>query len=108
MTAPTAVLDRAPGRPSLPTRQEPPPSTPAPAQPHDLVAARASGQQPAATPGLAERPWEDVAPLLGAGWACRHAELCPTPDRHGWRVSSPAVQEGWALGHTRPYEEHVS
>ena len=102
MTAPTAVLDRAPGRLSLPTRQGPPPSTPAPAQPHDLAAARAYGQQAAATPGLAERPWEDVAPLLRAGWPTHHAKLCPTPDRHDWRLSWPAVQEGWALGHTRP------
>lgn len=98
MTA-TAVLDRAPDRSSLPARWSPSPSTP---EPHDHATARAYGQKAAATPGLSEQPWEDVAPLLRAGWASRHAETCPTPDRHDWRLSWTAVQEGWALGHTRP------
>jgi hypothetical protein len=106
MTA-TASLERAPAPwPQLARHTAPSGNTLPPAS-ADLAAARAYGQRAATTPGLSDRAWEEVAPLLRAGWATYHAEVCPRADRHDWRLSWPAVQEGWTLGHTRPQKEHV-
>jgi hypothetical protein len=44
--------------------------------------------------GLGSRTWEDVAPLVRAGWAGRHEKACDP--RHDWRLCWPAVKDGWA------------
>jgi hypothetical protein len=59
----------------------------------DIAEARAYGTQAAALPEWLGRSWAHVAPLLAAGWAGRHAEVCCK--RHDWRLSFPAVRAGW-------------
>ena len=50
--------------------------------------------------GLGSRTWEDVAPLVRAGWAGRHEKACDP--RHDWRLCWPAVKDGWVpVGDTR-------
>ncbi len=67
----------------------------------DLREARCYGAVAARQPEWLGVPWEDLASLLSAGWASRHAALCG--ERHDWRLTLPAVREGWleAGGATR-------
>jgi hypothetical protein len=44
-------------------------------------------------PAFSWRTWEDVQALVRNGWATRHAQLGDA--RHDWRLSWPAVREGW-------------
>jgi hypothetical protein len=56
--------------------------------------ARAYGAASANAFGTGSPTWEDVAPLIRAGWAGRH-DVAYDP-RHDWRLCWPSVKGGWA------------
>ena len=74
--------DRSQGRPD-----------PVDPEARDLAEARAYGARAASLPEWLDRSWEEVAPLLRAGWISRHAEICSRV--HDWRLAFPAVRQGW-------------
>jgi hypothetical protein len=60
---------------------------------HDCGEAPAYGAAFVKTLGPGSLTWENIAPLIRAGWASRHDRSCDT--RRDWRLSWPAVREGW-------------
>jgi hypothetical protein len=56
--------------------------------------ARAYGAGSAKAFGTGSPTWEDVAPLIRAGWAGRHEVVCDP--RHDWRLCWPSMKDGWA------------
>ena len=53
--------------------------------------ARAYGA--ALVPAFSARPWEDIDALVRNGWAGRQTQI--GDGRYDWRLSWPAVREGW-------------
>ena len=109
--AAVAVVERASTWPSQIAEQPIVAPAAMPSNASDIRAARAYGERAARLAGFAGRPWQDIAPLLRAGWEARHAEICPAEARHDWRLSWPAVREGWRaaggrdVDHPGPHEE---
>jgi hypothetical protein len=60
----------------------------------DSQEARAYGAASAKAFGTGSPTWEDVAPLIRAGWAGRHDKACDP--RHDWRLCWRSVKDGWA------------
>ena len=63
------------------------------AEERDRAEARAYGVAFVKALGPGSPTWETRGPLVGAGWASRHDQSCDP--RHDWRLSWPAVRDGW-------------
>ena len=59
----------------------------------DLVEARQYGAHAAQLSENIGRAWEELAPLLRAGWASYHDGSCA--ERHDWRLSAGGLWQGW-------------
>jgi len=102
LAAPRPLAAPAPSFPQNAGRDREGVALPAPAQQTDAqAAARARhvdaalkyGARAANLPEWSSHAWDDLAPLLGGGWAGRHHEVCGCAD--DWRLTFPQVKHGW-------------